>query len=197
MSRTIALGCAAALAWGCGRPDDGAGNGNGSERRALRPAPAAPAAPAPPLAPVDQLRAQLHPTTGAPVSGLITFAQSGTAIEISAHINGLAPFARHGLHVYTGTSCGRTGEAIGGHFDPAGRQHAGPDAAAQHAGDLGNIEANEEGHATLERRWDRVSLRTGPTALLGHVVAISVRPDDLRTQPDGKSGKPLACGVIE
>jgi Cu-Zn family superoxide dismutase len=87
------------------------------------------------------------------------------------------------------------GAAAGGHFNPGGSPHAGPDAAARHVGDLGNLTADTQGMAGYDRT-DRVVRLDGEHAVIGRAVIVHAAPDDLATQPTGAAGARLACGVI-
>ena len=80
---------------------------------------------------------------------LVLWAGLRAVAQHSAHIEGLTP-GKHGFHIHEWGDCGsKDGSAAGGHFNPAGVPHAAPDAAQRHAGDLGNIEANQGGVAHL------------------------------------------------
>lgn len=81
-----------------------------------------------------------------------------------------------------------------GHFDPTGKPHGSPEAKERHIGDLGNIEAKEEGVAKFEMRDDKIQL-TGPPSILGQSVVVHEQVDKF-TQPSGDAGGRVAFGVI-
>jgi len=144
---------------------------------------------------VTKAVAVLHPTEGNKVHGVVTFAQAGANVKVVAHIEGLTP-GKHGFHIHEWGDCSsKDGSAAGGHYNPAGAPHAAPDAAQRHAGDLGNIEANQDGVAHLEFN-DSVMKMSGPGSIIGRGMIVHANPDDLKTQPTGNAGGRLACGVI-
>lgn len=73
--------------------------------------------------------------------------------------------------------------------------HGGPNSAQRHAGDLGNLGADQDGVAEL-RYEDRVIRLTGPRSIIGRAIIIHEKADHLNTQPSGDAGKRIACGVI-
>lgn len=150
-----------------------------------------------PQSDVAKAVAVLHPTEGSKVHGAVTFAKEGDKVKVTAHIEGLTP-GKHGFHIHEWGDCSsKDGTAAGGHFNPAKAPHGAPQAAAaqRHVGDLGNIEANQEGVAHLE--WtDPVMTFTGPGSIIGRGVIVHAKADDLKTQPTGDAGGRLACGVI-
>ncbi|MFN2644951.1 MAG: superoxide dismutase family protein, partial [Burkholderiales bacterium] len=64
-------------------------------------------------------------------------------------------------------------------------------------GDLPALKADKSGRARLEADLEGVTLRPGPTSIVGRGVIIHADPDDYRTQPTGNSGARVACGVIK
>ncbi len=141
--------------------------------------------------------AVLAPTAGSSVHGVVTFAavEGGVGVRITAQLEGL-PAGAHGFHIHEFGDCsGADGTTAGGHFNPAGAPHAGPDASARHVGDLGNLTADAQGRASYERTDTQVSL-TGAHSILGRGVIVHAQPDDFATQPTGAAGARLACGVI-
>ena len=66
---------------------------------------------------------------------------------------------------------------------------------SRHAGDMGNIEADKDGHATLDY-VDRTITLSGERSIIGHAVIVHEKEDDLKTQPTGNAGARVACGVI-
>ncbi len=151
-----------------------------------------------PLPPdAERARAELQPTGGSGVEGTVDFTRLGDGIRVVAFVRGLddGRFALHihEGHVHEGGSCGRHG----GHFNPSGASHGGPESAdgRRHAGDLGNIRS-ERGRARYDR-IDTVLRMDGMDSIVGRVVAIHTGQDDLNTQPSGGSGDIAACGIIE
>ena len=140
--------------------------------------------------------AVLQPTKDNPgVSGTVTFTQTGSGIQVVADIHGLTP-GPHGFHIHEyGDPHSPDGMSAGGHFNPTGKPHAGPTSPARHVGDLGNIEADEKGHAKLDIVDPALSF-VGPTSILGRGVVVHAKADDLKSQPAGNAGGRLAVGVI-
>ena len=73
--------------------------------------------------------------------------------------------------------------------------HAGTDTPKRHIGDLGNITANANGHATLDLDDPSLMFR-GPTSIIGRGLVVHEKADDLKTQPTGNAGGRVAVGVI-
>jgi superoxide dismutase, Cu-Zn family len=65
----------------------------------------------------------------------------------------------------------------------------------RHEGDMGNIEADDNGKAHLEY-VDKMMSFDGANSILGRSVILHKGEDDLKTQPTGNSGARIACGVI-
>jgi Cu-Zn family superoxide dismutase len=141
--------------------------------------------------------ADLAPTTGNAVRGKVTFTQDGSNVRVSANVSGLKPGAEHGFHVHEKGDCSAPdGTSAGGHFNPGGKPHAARDAAARHAGDLGNLKADPYGLARVDFVDSTLSL-SGADSIVGKAVIIHEKADDFTTQPTGNAGARQACGVIE
>lgn len=139
--------------------------------------------------------AVVHPTTGSQVMGTVTFTAGADGVHVVADLTGLKP-GKHGFHVHEFGDCSSAdGSSAGGHFNPDKHEHAGPDAAQRHAGDLGNIEADASGKAHLEMT-DKMMKLSGDHSIVGHAVIVHEKADDLKTQPTGDAGGRQGCGVI-
>jgi Cu-Zn family superoxide dismutase len=208
---------ASALLMGCGpdatdgdaasqsRPGDSALSRNDSaEAREIRPpstttSPAAPGAAATPPAAASRLmaRAEIRPVDDHTVRGVVEFLQAADGndgagpLTIRVMLMGLEA-GPHGLHVHDGTDCMAPGE----HLNPLDAPHGAANAAAtaRHLGDLGNITADAGG---MVEETLRDNLLAGETSFVGKVLVVHAEQDDLSTQPDGGSGDPVGCAVIE
>ena len=137
----------------------------------------------------------LNPTAGSEVQGIVTFEQRSGYVLVEADVTGLA-VGQHGFHVHQwGDVSGKDGKKTGGHFNPEGHDHAGPDAMKRHAGDLGNLIADESGHASY-RYEDKVITLNGLHSIVGRGVIVHAGADDLKSQPTGAAGARVAQGVI-
>jgi len=140
--------------------------------------------------------ATLAPTKGNQAAGTVNFVQRGRTVYVDARITGLSP-GPHGFHVHEKGDCrAPDGSSAGGHFNPAGTPHAGPDSAQRHAGDLGNLVADANGVAVYRVQVSGISLGTAADSIIGRAVIVHATADDLRTQPSGNSGARVACGLI-
>ncbi len=130
------------------------------------------------------------------IRGTVTFTKVPNGIKIIADVDGLKP-GKHGFHVHEHGDCsGHDGKAAGGHFNPTNSKHGGPDSSERHVGDLGNLVADDNGHAHYERIDALISFE-GPNSILGKSIIIHADADDYVTQPTGNAGARIACGKIE
>jgi Cu-Zn family superoxide dismutase len=127
------------------------------------------------------------------VHGTLMLEQTGQSVAVKGTLNGLTP-GKHGLHIHEGRSC----KSRGGHFTPINAPHGAPDSAddKHHLGDLGNVVAGQDGTADYSGVAKNVTL-TGANNIDGRVLVVHQGEDDLVSQPSGKSGEQIGCGVIK
>ena len=142
--------------------------------------------------------ATLSSTSGSTAQGTVHFEETAAdTVEVTADITGLAPNSVHGFHLHDKGDCGDNGNAAGGHFNPTAMPHGAPDAASHHAGDFGNVTADDKGEVHIHLSSHMITVSAGPSSVVGHAVILHGNPDDLTTQPSGNAGPRIACGVVE
>lgn len=127
---------------------------------------------------------------------------NGTLIRLS--LDGLADnVGFHGIHIHEHGDCSDPCQgfmASGGHLNPEGKQHGlmhpdGPD-----AGDFPNIYVFAGGMVRAELFTNYATLDGAVGARMldetGAALVIHAHQDDHFTQPIGKAGPRIACGVI-
>lgn len=138
----------------------------------------------------------LNPTKGNKTQGIVSFTKVEGGVKIVAEVHNLTP-GSHGFHIHEFGDCSSPdGMSAGGHFNPKGSKHGAPDGLDRHAGDLGNLVADDQGVAHYER-VDNVITLEGPDTIVGRSVVVHANADDFQTQPTGNAGGRVACGVIE
>ena len=144
---------------------------------------------------VTKAIAILSPTKDQKASGVVTFTAVGNGVRVVGSFNGLTP-GKHGFHVHEFGDCGAPdGASAGGHYNPSGMPHSMPASTKRHVGDMGNIEAGEDGRAHIDYVDEMLSL-SGEHSIIGRGVIVHEKEDDLTTQPTGAAGARIACGVI-
>lgn len=142
------------------------------------------------------LIAVLQPTKGNVANGVATFTQTPDGVEIRARIDGLRSNAKHAIHIHEfGDVSAEDGTSAGGHFNPDGHEHGLPGQVMRHAGDLGNLLANQNGVADFEYTAKGIRTTGGSHAILGRTLVIHAGVDD-GGQPTGNAGPRIATGVI-
>jgi Cu-Zn family superoxide dismutase len=190
-----------ALSLGCGKKDEETGSTTETPTAADEPS----SATAPAGTPADTTMAGSTTVTmqGAPddtdFAGTLSIAPEGTGLRIIADVAGVDKDGKHGIHVHENGMCDHHPEGAdakpfstaGGHFNPAGAEHACPPTDPRHAGDLGNIDiSGGKGH--LEISLANVTA----DQLNGKAIILHAGEDDCKTQPTGNSGDRIACGVV-
>jgi superoxide dismutase, Cu-Zn family len=147
-------------------------------------------------APGSQAVAVLRPTAGQQCHGVVRFTQEGESVKVVADLEGLTPGQKHAFHIHQYGDCSAPdGMSAGGHYNPEGHQHGLPDNENRHAGDLGNIQADEQGKAHYEITVTNISIMGVKNPIIGRGVIVHAKVDD-GSQPVGNAGGRIACGVI-
>lgn len=145
---------------------------------------------------VKEAVAVVHGTQGnEKVMGVVKFMDTGNGVKVTADIDGLAPDSEHGFHIHQFGDCtDPKGLSTGGHYNPEGHQHGKPGDAMSHVGDMGNIKADDKGHAHVEVTLPAATI-SGKNGILGRGVIVHANADKF-TQPVGDAGGRIGCGVI-
>jgi len=143
-----------------------------------------------------QAKCELVAIGDSQVKGAITFHQEDGVVTIRGEVTGLTP-GKHGFHVNEkgDLSDQESGKSAGERFNPTDQAHGKMADKKRHVGDLGNIEANEDGTATIEIEDSVISL-VGEHSIIGRALVIHADADKF-TQPSGDAGGRVAFGKIE
>lgn len=141
--------------------------------------------------------AVMRPTKGNKTRGTVTFRVTKKGVNIMAKIKGLTPSQKHAIHIHElGDIRASDGTGTGGHYNPEGHDHSLPDKSEKrHAGDLGNLQADAEGNATLKLTVNNISINGHKNPIAGRGVIIHAKPDD-GGQPTGNAGPRISQGTI-
>lgn len=140
----------------------------------------------------DRLVAVIHPLGENGADGVVRFELAEDGVRVTAEVRGLSE-GPHGFHIHQYGDCtAADGTSAGGHFNPAGSPHSGPDSMERHMGDMGNIDADASGLAVLDYVDGTIDLGM----ILGRGVIVHAGADDMTSQPTGAAGGRLGCGVI-
>ena len=134
------------------------------------------------------------------VVGSAVFLQQDDGVRILLDLKGVTPGIK-GVHIHAVGRCEAPSfDSAGAHFNPKLTEHGTENPRGPHGGDLPNITVDAAGQGHLEVTNPRVTLKTGSDSLLdggGTALVVHEGPDDMRTDPDGNSGRRIGCGVIE
>ncbi|MDH4390562.1 MAG: superoxide dismutase family protein [Aquabacterium sp.] len=141
--------------------------------------------------------ADLQPTRGNAVTGMVRFAQSGDKVVVTGEVRGLKPNAQHGFHVHEKGDCSSgDGLSTGGHFNPSGAMHGQHNVGAHHVGDLPSLNADAQGVAKVDFSTTGLTLKAGTSSIVDKGLIVHRDPDDYKTQPTGNAGPRVACAVM-
>jgi Cu-Zn family superoxide dismutase len=141
--------------------------------------------------------AVLSPTEGNRAEGTVVFDGEGDDVQVRVELAGLEPRTTHGFHIHEVGDCSADdASSAGGHFNPEDNPHGLPTAERRHAGDMGNLTANDDGLVKETRSYETFSVDGGDEpSIIGRAVILHADADT-GNQPTGEAGSRLACGVI-
>jgi Cu-Zn family superoxide dismutase len=132
--------------------------------------------------------------------GTATLSQVPDGVKIGLEVSKLSP-GMHGIHIHAVGKCDPPDFSTAGpHLNPQSKKHGLQNPEGAHAGDMKNLTVGADGTAHIEFADTLVSLAEDvPNSLFhpkGTAIVIHADPDDEMTDPSGKSGARIACGVI-
>lgn len=122
-------------------------------------------------------------------------------VRVVVEIDGLPP-GKHGFHIHRAGDLRHGCDSLCDHFNPDKKTHGGRNDNQRHAGDLGNILADEDGHVYEVFTDSTIQLRNTKYNIVGRSVVIHQDEDDLgrggnrESLLTGNAGARIACGVI-
>ena len=155
------------------------------------------------------------PTTAIPVThaeAAITGTKPDTTVEGTASFdadNGKVKFKLDitvtkmanktvAVHIHEHPDCGDNGNASHGHWNPTHSPHGKWGVDSFHLGDIGNVQLDAQGKGTMELSTDLWTLGSDTTStVLNRAIIVHSGIDDYKTQPTGKAGSRIGCGVIK
>lgn len=144
-------------------------------------------------------QAELTAADGTMIDGHAKFFQQADGVLVVLEVVD-APPGQKGVHVHARGDCSdMKNGSMGPHFAPRLEQHALPSEGVQrHLGDLGNINVADDGTGRLEVKVPEATLGADESTSFLSRALIVASGEDVGSdgQPAGKSGAPLACGVI-
>ncbi|KAG7357842.1 superoxide dismutase [Nitzschia inconspicua] len=139
------------------------------------------------------------------VSGSLLLQQTSEdfATTIEGQLRGLTPGQKHGLSITTYGDVRDGANSCGTIFNPFGKTHGAPtdDPTLRMVGDLGNVEADDAGVATVKIE-DKMVKIFGPHSVIGRSMIVCAGQDDQgrggqeTSLTTGNAGPRIACGVI-
>ena len=143
------------------------------------------------------LQVKLEAKSGSKLSGSAMLMEVEGGVKVTLSVEGVAPGGDHGAHIHEKGDCSAPdGKSAGGHFNPAGHDHALPTTAKRHLGDLGNLTIGKDGKGSLDITIPGANLKAGdPNSFAGKSIIVHAKKDD-GGQPTGNSGDRIGCGVI-
>ena len=123
----------------------------------------------------------------------------GGGVSFDLTLKGLPP-GEHGLHLHEAAKCEPPSyKSAGAHFNPAKKKHGLSNPDGPHAGDMPNFTVGANGTAQTTITNKNVTMGAEPNSIYaggGTALIIHEKADDLKTDPSGNAGNPIACGAI-
>lgn len=135
------------------------------------------------------------------ISGAIYLQELEDTTQLWAQIGNLDE-GEHGFHIHEEADIVDGCAGAGGHFNPAGNNHAGLTDDPSHVGDLGNIVADADRSAEFSITTKKYTLREGKNNVMGRAIVVHEGKDDLGQGGDdgslatGNAGARVGCCVI-
>jgi superoxide dismutase, Cu-Zn family len=146
----------------------------------------------------NEVKITLEPKSNSKVTGIATFTEKNGKVTFTAKLTGLEK-GTHAIHIHEKSDCSAAdGTSAGGHWNPTHVKHGKWTDSEHHKGDIGNLEADANGNATITLTTDQWCIGCGDENkdVLGKSIIVHQKADDFVTQPTGNAGGRIACSAI-
>lgn len=137
------------------------------------------------------------------IKGIVRFEEiDGDLISVNVNLEGFEPNTIHGFHVHESGDLTKGCESMCAHFNPYSLSHGGREDLIRHVGDLGNLEADDDGKVSIQFTDHLIKLRGDEANIIGRGLIIHADPDDCGkgsytdSKTTGHAGKRIACAII-
>lgn len=148
---------------------------------------------------VEKIKINLNAKSNSKTSGEVSLTERNGVVTLEANIYGLEP-GTHAIHLHEKADCSSSdGKSTGGHWNPTFEPHgAWQNDTGFHRGDIGNFEANNQGHGMIKFSTDLwcIGCEDPVKNILGKAVIVHQGADDLTSQPSGAAGARVSCAGI-
>jgi Cu-Zn family superoxide dismutase len=146
----------------------------------------------------ETAKAMLNDASGQD-AGSVSLTQTPAGVLVQLSLKGV-PAGEHAFHIHAVGKCEPPKfESAGGHFNPANAHH-GMMSGPGHAGDMPNLHVPASGVLDLEVLNTSITLdKDKPNSVFhpgGTAIVIHAGKDDYASDPAGKAGDRIICGVI-
>ena len=122
----------------------------------------------------------------------------GGGVSVELTLKGLPP-GEHGVHLHSVAKCEPPFKSAGTHFNPTNKKHGLLNPDGPHAGDMPNFKVAANGTAQTTITNKNVTMGSEANSIYaggGTALVIHEKADDMKTDPSGNAGEPIACGAI-
>lgn len=140
---------------------------------------------------------------GEKIKGIVNFEEiSNELVLVKINLEGFEPNSIHGFHVHESGDLTSGCDSMCAHFNPFNVSHGGRNDIIRHVGDLGNLEADNDGKCVMEFTDHMIKLRGGKANIIGRGLIIHADEDDCGkgnyadSKTTGHSGKRIGCAII-
>lgn len=152
-----------------------------------------------PVNDVIKLKVALEPKSDSQVKGNAVFTEEDGVVTMVTVLSGLTE-GEHAIHLHEKADCSAAdGTSAGGHWNPTNQPHGKwGSSEGYHKGDIGNLQADASGNATISMSTDEWCIGCGDANkdIIGKAIIVHEGVDDFTTQPTGDAGGRVSCGGI-
>jgi Cu-Zn family superoxide dismutase len=137
------------------------------------------------------------------IKGNVKFEEiNNNLVMIDINLEGFIPNSIHGFHVHESGDLTENCDSLCSHFNPYNKNHGGKDDIERHVGDLGNIQADNNGKVQIKLTDHLIKLRGNEANIIGRSLIVHADQDDCGkgnhhdSKTTGHSGKRLGCAII-